>query len=70
MEPFDDRNLPRYEELPGPNGAPGAPRETSWGIFGDRYQLGTLNFITPERVKAATGLVRTGKRINLNLPLH
>lgn len=70
MVSFDDSNLPRYEELPGPSGLADAPRETSWGVFGDRYQLGTLNFLTPERVKAAAGLVRTGKRINLNLPLN
>jgi len=33
-------------------------------------QLGTVNLLTPERVKRAAALVRTGKVINLNLPLN
>ena len=70
MDAFDDSKFPVYEDLPGSDGLADAPRETSWGLFGDRYELGTLNFLTPERVKAAAALVRTGKRINLNLPLN
>lgn len=67
MAKIDEGKLPPYGELPG---KPDLPRETSWGIFGDDYQLGTLNFLTPERVKAAARLVKTGKRFNLNLPLN
>ncbi len=39
-------------------------------MFGDRDQLGTLNFLTPERVTRAAALVRTGEVVNLNLPLN
>jgi kynurenine formamidase len=58
--------LPRYGELP-------AFEKTgdhyNWGVFGDGDQLGTLNFLTSERVKRAAALVRTGQVVNLNLPL-
>lgn len=46
------------------------PKDTTWGLFGDRYKLGTLNFLTADRVVAAARLVKTGKRFNLNLPLN
>jgi len=46
------------------------PKDTSWGVFGDRYMIGTLNFLTPQRIQAAARLVRTGRRFNLNLPLN
>jgi kynurenine formamidase len=45
------------------------PKDTTWGLFGDQYQLGTLNFLTPARVRAAAALVKSGRRFNLNLPL-
>ena len=32
----------------------------NWGRWGPDDQLGTLNLITPERVRAAAGLVRYG----------
>jgi kynurenine formamidase len=42
----------------------------AWDVFGRNDQLGTVNLLTPERVKHATTLVRTGRVINLNLPLN
>ncbi|MEP7159371.1 MAG: cyclase family protein, partial [Chloroflexota bacterium] len=33
----------------------------NWGRWGPDDQLGTLNFITPERVRAAAGLVQSGR---------
>ena len=42
----------------------------AWDVFGRDDQLGTINLLTPERVKRAATLVRTGKVINLNLPLN
>jgi kynurenine formamidase len=62
---FDESALP--DELTATDDR---PKDTTWGLFGERYKLGTLNFLTPERVKAAAALVRTGKRFNLNLPLN
>jgi len=48
---------PRYDALPG-----GA----AWDHFGPGDELGTINFLTPERVAAAASLVRTGKRFGLD----
>jgi hypothetical protein len=55
---FDD--LPRIERL--------ALRH-AWGVFGPDDQLGAVNFLTPERVRRAAGLVRTGAVFNVTLPL-
>jgi Putative cyclase len=41
----------------------------AWGVFGADDQLGTLNFITPAVVAAATREVTAGEVINLSLPL-
>ena len=41
----------------------------AWGVFGPEDQLGTLNFITPEVVAAATREVAAGEVVNLSLPL-
>lgn len=38
-----------------------ADRVRNWGRWGDEDQLGTLNFITPETVAAASRLATTGK---------
>lgn len=43
-------------------------RYSNWGRWGSEDQLGTANHITPERVKAAAGLVRTGKVVSLAMP--
>src|SRR5262245_31126751 len=67
MTTLDDANLPDYAHLPIREGL---PKESTWEIFGDRYELGTLNFLTPERVAAAARLARTGRRFNLSLPLN
>lgn len=61
---FDLNNLPPYKDLPV---KPGAPPKSSWGLFGDADQLGTLNLLTPERVVAAAKLVRKGTVFPLNL---
>ncbi len=42
----------------------------AWEVFGHDDQLGTVNLLTPERVRHAATLVRTGRTINLNLPLN
>jgi hypothetical protein len=59
--------VPTYEELTRRvDGPPGS----SWGLFGPGDQLGTLNFLTPERTAAAAGLVRRGATFNLDHPLN
>jgi kynurenine formamidase len=59
--------IPRYEDLPVCEDAP--PR-SSWGVFGRDDELGTLNFLTPERVAAAARLGKRGAVFSLDLPLH
>jgi kynurenine formamidase len=41
----------------------------AWSVFGADDELGTLNFITPEVVAAATHEVAAGEVVNLSLPL-
>jgi len=59
--------IPPFRELPqvGHSG-----ERQAWEVFGAGDQLGTVNLLTPERVKQAVGLVRTGRVINLSLPLN
>ncbi|MBT8005054.1 MAG: cyclase family protein, partial [Rhodospirillales bacterium] len=39
----------------------------NWGRWGPDDEMGTLNFIGPDQVKAAAGLVKKGKTISLGL---
>ena len=41
----------------------------NWGQWGEDDELGTLNYVTPERVAAAARHVRTGQIIALGIPL-
>lgn len=61
-----DGGIPTYEELLSRTDAPPG---SSWGIFGADDELGTLNFLTPERRQRAAALVRDGKTHSLDLPL-
>lgn len=45
------------------------PEGSNWGDFGPDDQIGRLNLITPERVRAAAAEVKTGERFCLSLPL-
>jgi kynurenine formamidase len=42
----------------------------NWGRWGPDDQLGTINLITPERVRAAAGLVRSGRRVSMEIPIN
>lgn len=57
---------PRYSELPqiGPDA-----ERYAWEFFGAGDELGTLNFITPEHIRASAAEVAVGEVVNLNLPL-
>jgi kynurenine formamidase len=61
-----DDAFPSYADL---SARSGAARGSAWGVFGADDQLGTLNHLTPDRVKAAVLTVRTGTTVNLNLRL-
>jgi kynurenine formamidase len=57
--------LPTYDEL-----ADAEIAGSSWEVFGHDDQLGTVNFLTPERVVAAARLIRSGRRFNLDYPIN
>lgn len=40
----------------------------NWGRWGPHDQLGTVNLITPEKVREAVALVKVGKTISLTMP--
>jgi len=59
-------DVPSYEQLPVREGAPAG---SAWGVFGDDDQVGTINLLTPERVREAAKFVRAGRVFALNLTL-
>ena len=59
--------LPTYAELPVRTGAPPG---SSWGLWGDDDQLGTLNLLTDERTRRAASLVDRGSVFSVNLPVE
>jgi kynurenine formamidase len=60
-------DVPKYADLPV---SADAPPGSAWGVFGRDDELGTLNFLTPERRAGAARLVKRGVVFNLDLPLH
>ena len=52
MAKIDWDRIPKFAQLPV---KPGAPPQSSWGVFGDDDQLGCLNFLTAEGVIEAAG---------------
>lgn len=46
-----------------------ASRVSNWGRWGPDDQLGTLNHITPDRIREAAGLVRHGRVFSLGLQI-
>jgi kynurenine formamidase len=59
--------IPSYDELKTRTGVPAG---SAWGLWGEEDQLGTLNFLTPQRIVRAAGLVRSGTRFNLDFPVN
>ncbi len=55
--------LPDYDDLPL---EPGKPPHSAWGLFGADDELGTINLLTPERVRAALALPLRGNVYALN----
>ncbi|MEV7230729.1 cyclase family protein [Polymorphospora sp. NPDC051019] len=58
--------LPTYAQL---RDRQGAPAGSSWGLFGDADELGTVALLTPQRVLAAARTVRRGAVFRLDLPI-
>jgi kynurenine formamidase len=63
MKALDWNKIPRFDQLPV---KPGAPPQSSWGVFGEDDQFGCLNFLTPQGVVDAARLVQTGKVFRLD----
>jgi hypothetical protein len=42
----------------------------NWGRWGANDEKGTLNYITPEHVKAAGALVRSGRSVSMSIPIN
>ena len=59
--------IPRFDDLPV---SPDKPPRSSWGVFGDDDEVGTVNLLTPERVLEAAHLVRKGSVFSLNQDLQ
>ncbi len=58
MSAAGSAGLPSYGELPA---AAGAPAGSSWDLWDDGNLAGTLNLLTPERVRRASACIRTGR---------
>ncbi len=67
MANIDFNKVPRFAELPVKKGA---PADSSWGVFGDDDELGCLNFLSPEAIVEAAGLVRHGKVFRLDTKIN
>lgn len=42
----------------------------NWGRWGPDDEIGTMNYITPETVRRAAGLVRSGRRVSMAIPIN
>jgi hypothetical protein len=42
---------------------------SNWGRWGPEDELGTLNFLTPEKVAKAATLVRSGRTVSMSMPI-
>ena len=46
-----------------------AARVRNWGRWGDDDELGTLNLLTDDVVRAAAGEIKNGRRLALGIPM-
>ncbi|KAK3686449.1 hypothetical protein LTR37_019799 [Vermiconidia calcicola] len=58
---------PKFDDLPL---SPNDPKGSAWGLYGKDDELGTLNLVTEDVVKAAVKEVKHGIVVPLNLLLH
>jgi kynurenine formamidase len=42
----------------------------NWGRWGDDDEKGTLNYIQPEHIRRAAGLVRSGRSVSMAIPIN
>ena len=60
-------NLPSYRQLPI---SPDKPPRSSWGVWGDDDQMGTMNLLTIERAQRGLALAKRGAVFSLNWNLE
>jgi kynurenine formamidase len=61
------KNVPSYADLLVRTDA---PRGSSWNLFGDADELGSVNFMTEESITRAAALVERGRIFNLEYPIN
>lgn len=61
-EPLRKISIPEFEAL--------FESVKNWGRWGPQDIRGTLNYITPEHVRRAASLVRSGRSISMSLPVN
>ena len=42
----------------------------NWGRWGEDDEIGTLNYITPQKIKAAAALVKKGRSVSMSIPVN
>lgn len=62
MSASDRISITRFEEI--------FESVKNWGRWGDDDELGTLNYLTDDKVRQAAGLVRSGRRVSLAIPIN
>jgi len=55
-------SLEEFEEL--------FEKVNNWGRWGPNDRKGTLNYITPDKVRAAAALIRSGRSVSMSLPIN
>src|SRR6516225_8275842 len=45
-------------------------RVSNWGRWGPEDDKGTLNYLTPEKVRTSAALVKSGRTVSLSLPIN
>jgi hypothetical protein len=68
VSPVAGGTVPAYHQLPLLDG--GGDVRQAWQVWGDGDRLGTMNRLTDATTLAALAVPRTGRRVNLSLPLH
>ena len=57
---LNENGIPNFDALPL---RPGDPKYSTWGLYGEKDELGTLNRLTDERVaEAAKNEIKAGVR--------
>ncbi len=67
MAEVDFKKIPKFSQLPV---KADAPKESSWGVFGDDDELGCLNFLTADGIVKAARLVKKGKVFRLDTKIN